>query len=111
MPRHRNVRCGAIDDDLDAAKGEYDDDYLDEYDDPTDRRIDPEDEKAYTKKQFINMYGGTREWDAARGEFEEAREEQKTHKFGMPREEQALLMRHKGMLAFPHTPFHTTAAF
>ena len=97
MPRHRNVgRCDDLDDDLDAAKGEYDDDYLDEFDDKEDRRIDPEDDCAYTKKEFILQYGGTREWDAARSEFA-AKETQVNKKVGMPKDDQELLQMHKSM--------------
>ena len=68
MSRHRNTRCAAIEEDLDAAHGDYDDDYLDDYDDLDERRIDPNDGGAYTKSEFRECYGGTDEWDEAETE-------------------------------------------
>eukprot|EP00755_Sulcionema_specki_P008946 Sspe_Gene.42311::Locus_20544_Transcript_1_1_Confidence_1.000_Length_581::g.42311::m.42311 len=33
--------------------------------DDTEKRVDPTDGKAYTKEEFMDCYGGTKEWDSA----------------------------------------------
>ena len=34
--------------------------------DEEEKRVDPNDGKAYTKREFVEVYGGTAEWDAAK---------------------------------------------